>query len=174
MLARLEALNPRAQHYGTDVSAAMVAATRVRCAKCAAVVQFDLATLLDADSTSRAGVQPLARGLPATFDVVVVSDVLYFMPFARLPPVAGRLVPKAWLRASQRRFFDALVRLARRAVVFSDHEDNPLVVDFLAAHGARRACARPPPRASAPTPPHRRARCVWTTDGRALQGTGAL
>ena len=65
MLARLQAANPQAQHYGTDISPTVVAAARTRCPQCAAVVPFDLAALLDEQTASQAGVRPLAAGLLA-------------------------------------------------------------------------------------------------------------
>ena len=65
MLARLQAANPQAQHYGTDISPTVVAAARTRCPQCAAVVPFDLAALLDGETASLAGVRPLAAGLLA-------------------------------------------------------------------------------------------------------------
>ena len=159
MLARLQEANPRAQHYGTDISPTVVAAARERCPQCAAVVPFDLAALLDEETASQAGVRPLAAGLPTAVDVVIVSDVLFYMPYGHLPPALGRLVPSAWLRPSQRRLFDALARLARREVIFSDHEDNPGVIDFLESNGATRVQLRGRNRASG--------RSVWTAAGRA-------
>ena len=159
MLARLQEANPRAQHYGTDISPTVVAAARARCPQCAAVVPFDLAALLDEDTASQAGVRPLAAGLPTAVDVVIVSDVLFYMPYGHLPPALGRLVPSAWLRPSQRRLFDALTRLARREVIFSDHEDNPGVIDFLESNGATQVRLRGRNRASG--------RSVWTAAGRA-------
>ena len=159
MLARLQEANPRARHYGTDISPTVVAAARARCPQCAAVVPFDLAALLDEETARQAGVHPLAAGLPTAVDVVLVSDVLYYMPYGHLPPALGRLVPSAWLRPSQHRLFDALARLARREVIFSDHEDNPGVVDFLEANGAKRVQLRGRNRG--------RGRSVWTVAGRA-------
>ena len=158
MLERMARIRPQAHHYGTDVSRKMVAATRERCTQCKAVAPFDLALLANDEDVARAaGAHPLAPGLPATFDLVVVSDVLYFVPFGRWPPYVCRLLPGAWLRASQRRAMTALQRLARREVVFSDHEDNPLVVDFLSANGAVR---RPMRRGG-------RTRSIWTALGTA-------
>ena len=167
MLARLQQANPQAQHYGTDISPTVLALARARCPQCAALAPFDLATLLDDEIASQAGVQPLAAGLPTAVDLVVVSDVLFYMPYGHLPPALGWLVPAAWLRPSQRQLFDALARLARREVIFSDHEDNPSVVDFLEANGAKRVQLRRHNKA--------RARSVWTATGRApRRGEGTL
>ena len=102
---------------------------------------YDLATLVIDEKAARSAgnvsiTDEQGRVLPPSYDVVIVSDVLFFMPWAGLPPAANRFVPTSWLRASQKRLFDALTRMAKRVVVFSDHENNPYVVDFLQAMGA--------------------------------------
>ena len=74
MLARLARVRPKARHYGSDVSGVMVAAAQKRCPKCK-IMQYDLARLFDERG---ADVLPVA-------DVVIVSDVLNFMPWAGLP-----------------------------------------------------------------------------------------
>ena len=160
MLAQLQRARPVSKNYGSDISRAMVSAARLRCPECAGFAPFDLALLANNDSTSmEAGVRALAPGLPKTVDLVVVSDVLYFLPFANLPPILARVSPASVVRESQRRLMDALARLAHREVIFSDHEDNPLVVDFLEANGATRHLLPPTRRG--------RMRSVWTVEGRA-------
>ena len=165
MLQRLQKQRPKAKHYGTDISPAMVAATRSRCTECAGVAVYDLATLVIDEKAARSAgnvsiiTDEQGSVLPPSFDVVIVSDVLFFMPWAGLPPAANRFVPTSWLRASQKRLFDALTRMAKRVVVFSDHENNPYVVDFLQAMGAVR---RP-----MVTLHGRKQRSVWTAAGRA-------
>jgi SAM-dependent methyltransferase len=164
MLQRLQKQRPKAKHYGTDISPAMVAATQSRCTECAGVAVYDLATLVIDEKAARSAgnvsiTDEQGRVLPPSYDVVIVSDVLFFMPWAGLPPAANRFVPTSWLRASQKRLFDALTRMAKRVVVFSDHENNPYVVDFLQAMGAVR---RP-----MVTLHGRKQRSVWTAAGRA-------
>jgi len=159
MLASFQRIRPRAAHYGTDVSPLMVTAARRRCPVCNATAAFDLASLaLDSAVANDAGSCPLAHGLPASFDLVIVSDVLYYMPFASLPPIFSRVIPSVMLRASQKRLFDALTRLARQEVIFSTHQDNPMVIDFLEANGAVRKLAMS--RRGVPL-------YVWTAAGRA-------
>lgn len=145
MINRLQHARPKAEHWGTDISRHMVGAAAVRCERCAGFGTMDLNKL------------ELPNGFPKAFDVVVVSDVLFFMAWAGLPPAACRVLPSSVLRASQRRFFRSLTRLAIRQVVFSDHEDNPCVVDFLKGVGA----VRKPTVATK----HRRARSVWIAKG---------
>ena len=128
MLARLQQARPSAQHYGVDISSKMVSATRLRCAECS-VRPFDLAQLVHTENT--------LDGLP-TADVVVVSDVLYYMPYGGVPPWLhnAQLFPKSLVRQSQRRFFGRLQAIARKEVIFSNHQNNPAVVDFLRVNGA--------------------------------------
>ena len=143
MLARLARVRPRARHYGSDVSGVMVAAAQKRCPKCK-IMQYDLARLFDERG---ADVLPVA-------DVVIVSDVLNFMPWAGLPAYFSHALPARARRASQRTFWRRLLELARDEVVFSDHQNNPLVVDFLTAMNATRRWPHPH------TP-------VWTAKGTA-------
>ena len=84
MLARLARVRPRARHYGSDVSGVMVAAAQKRCPKCK-IMQYDLARLFDERG---ADVLPVA-------DVVIVSDVLNFMPWAGLPAYFSHALPVA-------------------------------------------------------------------------------
>lgn len=185
MLAHLSHRHPNASHYGTDISRRMVAATQRRCAACK-TAPFDLARLAravpPAAPPSSALDSPLAAfaDAPAAVDVVIVSDVLYYMPYDGWAPALlnAQVVPSRRLRVAQRRLFDALTSMARREVVFSDHQSNPAVIDFLTSMGAtplnlskygarsRRALrARTPlPRSLSPT--------VWLAAGTA-RGTNA-
>lgn len=117
MLARLQRARPMARHFGSDISRTMISRARLRCPACAGLVQFDLARLANNESAAAAaGVHPLAPGLPKVVDLLVVSDVLYFMPFGNVPPIFTPLLPASAVRAAQRRLMDALVRLARKEV----------------------------------------------------------
>ena len=132
VLARLQDAHPTAAHVGSDVSQRMVEATRARCPACTAQ-QFDLHALLDP------GFEPGAVGAPKVAELVLVSDVLYYMNWAGWPPLLLRyVVPEAWVRASQRRFFSNLRRLASVEVIFSSHQLNPTVVSALETGGAKR------------------------------------
>ena len=165
MLARLARARPNAAHYGTDISEAMVRSTRARCASCAGVAALDLASLaLDAETAAAAGERPLSLGLPSSFELVVVSDVLYYIPHGRMPPILGRFLPAAWRRSSERRLMESLTRLASKEVIFSDHEEHPRVVEFLQSNGATRHLLAPNGRRG-------RVRSVWTAPGRARRAS---
>ena len=88
-------------------------------------------------SGSSAG-SSLPAAFPTEFDLVVVSDVLYFIAWDGFPPVLCNVLPPTLLRAAHRRFFDALRILASREIIFSDHQGNKCVVDFLRSVGASR------------------------------------
>ena len=62
--------------------------------------------------------QVLPASFPTSFDVIIVSDVLYYIPYGGWPPalINARLVPASWLRPAQRRFFTRLQSLARAEV----------------------------------------------------------
>ena len=131
MLGRLQALHPAARHYGSDISLAMIEATQRRCAECV-VGTFDVQRL-QAEELGPTPGAALPPDFPPAFDVVVVSDVLYYMAWGGWPPAAlqqsvvGRVLPR---RRSYERFARQLSALARRAVVFSDHQGNAGVMDF--------------------------------------------
>ena len=129
MLSRLQEARPKALHFGVDISARMTALARERCPACN-IVQADLSSLQFQQDIGKLAVSAV--------DLVLVSDVLYYIPYARWPPLLlnGRLVPTAFLRTAQRRFFEHLTSLSREEVVFSDHQSNAAVVDFLRYNGA--------------------------------------
>jgi len=129
MLSRLQEARPKALHFGIDISARMTALARERCPACN-IVQADLSSLQYQQDIGELAVSAV--------DLVLVSDVLYYIPYARWPPLLlnGRLVPKSFVRTAQRRFFEHLTSLSREEVVFSDHQSNAAVVDFLRLNGA--------------------------------------
>lgn len=130
MLAQLQ--HPNKKLYGTDISQRILREAHERCPSCE-LAAFDLSRLQN---------EALPDGLLGTdtFDVVVVSDVLYYLQWSWWPPVLvnWELVPAAFVRAAQRRFFARLTALARVAVVFSGHQKNAAVVSFLEAMGVQR------------------------------------
>lgn len=137
MLKRLQRTHPNASHFGTDISPRMVAATMRRCPSCVAQ-QFDLHRLL-----FDGHFEPGEAGVPPVAELVLVSDVLYFLSWAGWPPAllqrhSGLRVPVAWLRASQKRFFARLRRMASVEVIFSSHQFNSVVIDAFAANGITR------------------------------------
>ena len=99
----------------------MVRRARRRCPQCRVAV-VDAATL------------DLPDGWPNSYDVVLVSDVLYYIPFAGVPQMVAS--ENSNIEAS-RPWFAALANLARREVVFSAHQNNPRVQAILRAAGAR-------------------------------------
>ena len=144
MLARLARVRPRARHYGSDVSGVMVAAAQKRCPKCK-IMQYDLARLFDERG---ADVLPVA-------DVVIVSDVFNFHAVGRTARLLLARAPGAGAaRVAAHVSGERLLELARDEVVFSDHQNNPLVVDFLTAMNATKRWPHPH------TP-------VWTAKGTA-------
>ena len=74
------------------------------------------------------------RRWPDSLDVVLVSDVLYYIPFAGVPQMVASENRNV---AASRPWFAAVSRLARREVVFSSHQNNPWVRAMLRAAGAR-------------------------------------
>lgn len=182
MLARLRSSHPTASHSGTDISASMAGATRARCGGRCATSTFDLHRLLDDGSFV-----PGRDGVPAVHDIVVVSDVLYFVGFGGWPPLLLQLpglVPDSWLRDAQKRFFKRLRSLASVEVVFSSHQLNRAVLRTLGANGVvvRRGVfslagtARPARPARAPRPWWARSRVEQRAAGerfaRCLQRNG--
>ena len=76
----------------------------------------------------------LPGGWPASYDVVLVSDLLYYIPFAGVPQMVASENRNV---AASKPWFAAVSRLARREVVFSSHQNNPWVRAMLRAAGAR-------------------------------------
>ena len=121
---------PCARHYGLDIAPSMVTATRAMCRECTNVGTFDISRLQD---------QPFAPADPAfprVFDLVVVSDLLYLVRWGWFPPAVHRYLPPEWFRRAHQTFWENLRRMAVKEVVFSDHQDNPHVDNFLMAMGA--------------------------------------
>ena len=121
ILAQLASQRPHAAHYGGDISPRMVRRARRWCPRCFVEV-VDAATL------------DLPDNWPDSYDVVLVSDVLYYIPFAGVPQMVAS--ENRNIEAS-RPWFAAVSRLARREVVFSAHQNNPWVRAMLRASGAR-------------------------------------
>ena len=76
ILAQLASQRPQAAHYGGDISPRMVRRARRRCPRCSVEV-VDAATL------------DLPDSWPVSYDVVLVSDLLYYIPFAGVPQVVA-------------------------------------------------------------------------------------
>ena len=121
ILAQLAAQHSSAEHYGGDISPRMVRRARRWCPRCFVEV-VDAATL------------DLPDGWPASYDVVLVSDVLYYIPFAGVPQMVASENRNV---AASKPWFAAVASLARREVVFSAHQNNPWVRAMLRANGAR-------------------------------------
>ena len=121
VLAQLASQSPDAAHFGGDISPRMVRKARRRCPRCFAEV-VDAAAL------------DLPDSWPDSYDVVLVSDLLYYIPFAGVPQMVAS--ENRNIEAS-RPWFAAVSRLARREVVFSAHQNNPWVRAMLRASGAR-------------------------------------
>ena len=75
----------------------------------------------------------LPEGWPGSYDVVLVSDVLYYIPFAGVPQMVASENRNV---AASKPWFAAVANLARREVVFSAHQNNPWVRAMLRANGA--------------------------------------
>ena len=121
ILAQLAARQSQAAHYGGDISPRMVRRARRLCPQCRVAV-VDAATL------------DLPDGWPDSYDVVLVSDVLYYIPFAGVPQMVASENRNV---AASKPWFAAVARLARREVVFSAHQNNPWVRAMLRANGAQ-------------------------------------
>lgn len=116
--------------YGLDISKRMVEETHKNCVSCLAEV-FDLSTLDDASSWP---------SYPDHFDYVLVSDVLYYLKFGGIPPLIFKVCEfcrtLGFVVEREKRFADALSRLARKEVVFSNHQGNDFAKSFLTNVGA--------------------------------------
>ena len=121
ILAQLAAQNSKAALYGGDISPRMVRRARRRCPRC-------FVEIVDAAALA------LPDGWPDSYDVVLVSDVLYYIPFAGVPQMVASENRNV---AASKPWFAAASRLARREVVFSAHQNNPWVRAMLRASGAR-------------------------------------
>ena len=121
ILAQLAARNSKAALYGGDISLRMVRRARRRCPRC--FVELVDAAALD-----------LPDGWPDSYDVVLVSDLLYYIPFAGVPQMVASENSNV---AASKPWFAAIARLARREVVFSAHQNNPWVRAMLRAAGAQ-------------------------------------
>ena len=64
---------------------------------------------------------------------MLVSDVLYYIPFAGVPQMVASENRNV---AASKPWFEAIASLARREVVFSSHQNNPWVRAMLRANGA--------------------------------------
>lgn len=138
MLSHLQRHRPHTLHIGSDISHVMVAAAKHRCPECL-TLQFDLHRVLSDERFA-----PGQGGVPPVADIVLVSDVMYFMAWGGWPAALLQKGP-GWLgsgaegaiRRSQRLFFGRLASMARVEVVFSSHQLNPGVLDAFRAHGVR-------------------------------------
>ena len=143
-IGHLESTHPHARHYGTDISSLMAERTRSKCKTCR-TAQFDIGELQnrapdrapdgggpDAAASGTAARGPV--GFPASYDVVLVSDVLYYISWGTpgFPPGLLSHCPicRRMVRPAQRRWLAAVRRMARDEVVFSDHQDNPTVMEM--------------------------------------------
>jgi SAM-dependent methyltransferase len=121
ILAQLASQRPHAAHYGGDISPMMVRRAQQICPQCRVAV-VDAANL------------DLPDGWPDSYDVVLVSDVLYYIPFAGVPQMVASENRNV---AASKPWFGAVANLARREVVFSAHQNNPWVRAMLRANGAQ-------------------------------------
>eukprot|EP00928_Gymnodinium_smaydae_P064554 TRINITY_DN4784_c0_g3_i3.p1 TRINITY_DN4784_c0_g3~~TRINITY_DN4784_c0_g3_i3.p1 ORF type:complete len:295 (-),score=35.09 TRINITY_DN4784_c0_g3_i3:249-1133(-) len=129
MLERMSKAHPERKFVGSDISDVMVAATKARCPTCTAEV-FDLTSLQSEDFQMKKG------HLPEPVDVVVVADVLYYMQWGHWPPFMNRVLPWSWTQSSRETFWHNLKGLAKKEVIFSNHQNNPAVIQLLQHMGA--------------------------------------
>ncbi|CEM10938.1 unnamed protein product [Vitrella brassicaformis CCMP3155] len=131
LLTRLAHSHPNATHYGSDISPLMVNVTQKRCDGHCVTAPSDLFSLQQHDTR-------LPRAFPRAFDLVIVSDVLYYAKWRGLPPVLWQygLLPSWLISASQHSFWDRLRSLACSEVILSNHENNPAVLGLMTAMGA--------------------------------------
>ena len=137
MIGKLAMLHPDRSHYGTDISTAMAKASAQRCAVCH-VGTFDLSGMQHIETVRRRAPRGFPREFPTSFDYVYLSDVLYYIAWDGIPPALyhSGLAKDDGESLSQRRFWKRLLALARKEVVFSDHQQNERVVRFLRKMGA--------------------------------------
>ena len=133
ILATLQEENPRAEHFGSDISRLMVNATQQRCRQCH-VAQFDVGRF------QRPEGEAASYAFPGTFDYVLVEDVLYYIAWGGWPPFLLNICGpcRRMAQTHQRRWLERVKALTRRKVVISAHQENPIVMDMLRALGATR------------------------------------
>ena len=92
ILSSLMKMHPAAKHYGTDISVTMVETAQENCPMCAGFAQFDLGRLSEEgcrhpkSCCMRHGVTA-GRRRQRLLDVILVSDVLYYISWGGIPPV---------------------------------------------------------------------------------------
>jgi len=128
-LERLAEKHPERKFYGSDISSVMVNATKTRCPTCRTGV-FDLANLESPDNVS------LPSELPSVVDIVVVADVIVYLSWGGWPPILNTIIPAAWTRPHREHFWRHLTNLARKEVIFSNHQGNKGVLRFFQQMGA--------------------------------------
>lgn len=128
-LERLARKHPDRKFYGTDISKVMVNATKSRCPSCVAET-YDLNELQASEFTLVPG------HLPQPVDIIIVADVLYYMAWGGLPPFLNYVLPPSWTHAHRDAFWRHLTSLAHKEVIFSGHQNNRAVTQYLKDMGA--------------------------------------
>lgn len=128
-LERLAAKHPERKYYGSDISTVMVNATIHRCPTCVAEV-FDVNELQSSEF------HPIPGHIPQPVDIIIVADVLYYMAWGGWPPIMNYVLPTSWTRGHRHTFWRHLKSLARKEVVFSNHQGNKAVTQYLTEMGA--------------------------------------
>jgi len=128
-LERLAVKHPKRKFYGSDISTVMVNATMNRCPTCVAEV-FDVNELQSPEF------RPVPGHLPQPVDIVIVADVLYYIAWGGWPPIMNYVLPTSWTRVHRQTFWRHLTSLARKEVIFSGHQGNKAVTQYLMEMGA--------------------------------------
>lgn len=146
ILSSLMKMHPAAKHYGTDISVTMVETAQENCPMCAGFAQFDLGRLSEEVSSPQELLHEAwgdsRKAAPKTFDVILVSDVLYYISWGGIPPVLFTCecccgIFRRLALPSQRRFMENLASLANDEVLFSSHQGNLAVTEMMKALGAQ-------------------------------------
>jgi len=128
-LERLAVKHPKRKFYGSDISAVMVNATKNRCPTC-------IAEVFNVNELQSPEFRPVPGHVPQPVDIVIVADVLYYMTWGGWPPLMNYVFPTSWTRVHRQTFWRHLKSLARKEVIFSDHQGNRAVTQFLKEMGA--------------------------------------
>ena len=126
-LLEVESMYPGAQLFASDISHVMVEETERNCKRCHADV-FDMGSLIEDEA-------PLLPFGNRTFSTILLSDVVYYVPFGGYAPIVLRQCQ--WCRntqavlSAQKRLIDRLVDVTEKEIIISWHENNEVVVDMM-------------------------------------------
>lgn len=136
-ISTADAASSRVEIYGSDISHVMANASAKRCASCH-VAQYDIGRL-QRDDRSEDGSAVYDAFAPdvTEFDYVLVSDVLYYIGWGGWMPIVLKYCSYCRqfksVQSAYKRFAKNIQSITRKQVIFSNHQSNPIIIDFFKA-----------------------------------------